>query len=568
MTLIKIVKKSAVENNTVPSNGDINHAPNPVVLNPNSHLEAANNNALSDEKAQAQSQNPQSDAADLPPATASDALPGPTDEVVLGDNGLPIERDAYQCNTMQAKDPICEPRSELPGIVDDEPLESDDPDPGDDERREIELTEDFVADAFVEHFCHTIRFDHMSGRWYCWNGVHWEKDQTNFVFDFARRHCRQLRGSDRRMASRRAVEGMEIMARRDRRVAVTSDVWDRDPLVLGTPGGYVNLLTGDLIRPDPSLMVSRLTAVAPAERGSPRPHFDSFLDQATAGDSALKRFLQQYFGYALTGVTSEQVLLFIYGPGGNGKSQLQKVVAEIMGDYAKTAAMDTFVASKHQRHLTEIAMLDGPRFVGMSETEKGQRWSQARINQLTGGDPVSANYMRKDHFTYVPKFKLMVVGNHKPQLGTVNDAAKRRFLIVPFLYKPENPDKALGAKLREEYASILSWMIDGCLDWQENGLVLPDVVNQATSDYFENEDIFGRWIAEKCECAAGLKGKATALYECWKEFAVANGEEPGSSIAFAEMMSNRGFKKTTSNGVKYLGVAPLSVTSLNFKGEF
>jgi putative DNA primase/helicase len=93
-------------------------------------------------------------------------------------------------------------------------------------------------------------------------------------------------------------------------------------------------------------------------------------------------------------------------------------------------------------------MLDGPRFVGMSETEKGQRWSQARINQLTGGDPVSANYMRQDHFTYVPKFKLMVVGNHKPQLGTVNEAAKRRFLIVPFLHKPKNPDKALGANLK------------------------------------------------------------------------------------------------------------------------
>ena len=108
-------------------------------------------------------------------------------------------------------------------------------------------------------------------------------------------------------------------------------------------------------------------------------------------------------------------------------------------------------------------------------------------------------------------------------------------------------------------------MIDGCLDWQENGLVSPDVVKQATSDYFEDEDLFGRWIAEKCDCGPGVKGKAAALYECWKEFAIANGEEPGSSKAFAEMLGNRGFKKIKSDGVKYLGIAPLSMTTLNFK---
>jgi len=173
--------------------------------------------------------------------------------------------------------------------------------------------------------------------------------------------------------------------------------------------------------------------------------------------------------------------------------------------------------------------------------------------------------MRQDLFTFVPKFKLMVVGNHKPQLGAVNDAARRRFLIVPFVYKPEKPDKALGAKLREEYPAILRWMIDGCLDWQKNSLVLPDVVKQATSDYFEDEDIFGRWIAEKCECGSGVKGKAAALYESWREFALANGEEPGSSVAFAETLGNRGFKKIKSDGVKYLGIAPLSMTTLNFK---
>lgn len=410
MTLkIKIVKKPKLENNTIPSNGDIGQTPNSVVLVPNSHLEPANNDVPKDEKAPAQSEKPQSDEAYVPSASDLDGSPNLADEVLLADSDVPIENNAGLSYTAPPEDSNWEPTSELrelPGIVDEDDLEGDDHDPRDEQRREIELTEDYVADAFVERFGEKIRFDHTAGHWYCSNGVHWKKDHTNFVFDIVRQHCRELRGSDKRMASRRAVEGTEIMARRDRRVAVTSDVWDSDPFVLGAPDGYVDLLTGELMRPDPCLMVSRVTSVSPADKAASSPHFTKFLDQATAGDAGLMRFLQQFLGYCLTGVTNEQVLLFVYGPGGNGKSQLQKVVAEIMGAYAKTAAMDTFTASRHQRHLTEIAMLDGARFVGMSETEKGQMWSQARINQLTGGDPVTANFMRQDLFTFVPKFKL------------------------------------------------------------------------------------------------------------------------------------------------------------------
>ena len=186
------------------------------------------------------------------------------------------------------------------------------------------------------------------------------------------------------MSSKRAIDGVEVMASRDPRVAMTTREWDVDAWLLGTPGGHVNLKTGDLFEARPTFNVSQLTSVAPAEIGTATPHFAKFLDEVTQGDPGLRRFLQQYFGYCLTGITTEQVLFFIYGPGGNGKSVLQSVIAEIMGDYAKTAAMETFSATGHPRHLTEIAMLRGARLVTLSETEKGQKWSHTRVNQMTG----------------------------------------------------------------------------------------------------------------------------------------------------------------------------------------
>jgi putative DNA primase/helicase len=159
-----------------------------------------------------------------------------------------------------------------------------------------------------------------------------------------------------------------------------------------------------------------------------------------------------------------------------------------LADYAQTAAMDTFTASKGDRHPTDLAMLRGARLVTASETEEGRAWAESRIKQMTGGDPVTARFMRQDFFTYQPQFKLMIVGNHKPVLQNVDDAARRRFNLVPFTRKPERPDRELEGKLKAEWPGILRWMIDGCLDWLQNGLVRPAAVQAATAAYFDEQD--------------------------------------------------------------------------------
>jgi putative DNA primase/helicase len=257
--------------------------------------------------------------------------------------------------------------------------------------------------------------------------------------------------------------------------------------------------------------VTKLTSVTPAATAD-CPLFRKFLAETSAGDEDLQGFIQRWAGYCLTGDTSEHALLFIYGPGGNGKGVLKNIITEILSDYATTAAMDTFAASKHYRHRTELAVLDGARLVAVSETEQGQAWSETRINQFTAGDLVAANFMHKDQFTFRPQLKLMIIGNHKPKLRTVNDAARRRFNIVPFVQKPKEEDMKLGEKLVPEYPAILRWMIDGCLKWQKHGLARPDVVGKTTAEYFEEQDLFGRWIEERCTCGAGLQASAAELY--------------------------------------------------------
>jgi putative DNA primase/helicase len=167
-----------------------------------------------------------------------------------------------------------------------------------------------------------------------------------------------------------------------------------------------------------------------------------------------------------------------------------------------------------------------------TETEEGRAWAEARIKALTGGDPITARFMRRDFFTFTPEFKLTISGNHKPSLRNVDDAARRRFNIVPFLRRPARPDKALFERLRPEWPGILRWLINGCLAWQQSGLNPPLIVQEATNEYFEEQDVLGQWLDECCEVNRGVVDTSASLFSSWRNYAQGRGEEVHSAKWF------------------------------------
>ena len=161
--------------------------------------------------------------------------------------------------------------------------------------------------------------------------------------------------------------------------------------------------------------------------------------------------------------------------------------------------------------------------------------------------------MRQDFFEFTPAFKLMIVGNHAPVLANVDDAARRRFNIVPFTQKPVHPDPHVEEKLKAEAGRILGWAIEGCLDWQRNRLTRPEIVTAATQDYFEDQDLFGQWIADRCECGANKWEMPTPLYNDWADYARAAGDDPGSQRAMSSKLKRAGFRDRKSNGIRSYG---------------
>lgn len=424
------------------------------------------------------------------------------------------------------------------------------------------VTEDSAALLFADEYRGKLRYCHDTGSWFEWRDTVWRKNRTGLAFEWARALVRDISSdaSDKvkaNVAKSTFAIGVERYCRSDPTFAVTIEAWDGDPFLIGTPAGTIDLHTGALRPADAAEGITRQTAIGPATTADCRL-WRNFLDEATGGDAELIRFLQQWCGYSLTADTREHALIFVYGGGGNGKSVFLNTVTGILNDYAITAAMETFTASKGDKHPTDLAMLRGARLVTASETEEGKAWAESRIKSLTGGDPISARFMRQDFFTFHPEFKLTIIGNHKPVLKNVDDAAKRRFNIVPFTRKPLKPDRELETKLRAEWPGILRWMIEGCLDWQANGLVQPASVKEATATYFSDQDIFSQWLEDECDVEPDNPNKwetTSVLYASWSAYAKAAGEAPGTVKAFAPNMMRKGLRpKRVYAGRGYEGV--------------
>ena len=424
-------------------------------------------------------------------------------------------------------------------------------------------SDDAIALRFADRHASDLRFVAKWGQWLRHNGRQWRHDDTLLARDLARDVCRvSAEEFDYKTAvkieSAKTISAVESLARADRRLAATVDQWDADPWLLNTPDGVVDLKTGILRPHRVEDFMTKITAVGP---GGNCPLFLAFLDRIMNGDHELISYLQRVFGYGLTGEIIEHALFFWYGTGANGKSVLLSTVSGLLGDYHTVAPIETFTVSNSDRHSTDLAGLRGARLVSASETEEGRRWAEAKIKQLTGGDRIAARFMRQDFFTYQPAFKLIIAGNHKPSLRSVDEAIRRRFHLVPFAVTiPEHErDLELTKKLKAEWPGILAWIIQGCLEWQKIGLRPPAAVREATDAYLESEDAIAAWLEERCERDPNAWESSTAIFASWSAWAAAAGEFVGSQKQLTQKLEKRGFvgKRTNkSQGMTGLRVLP------------
>jgi putative DNA primase/helicase len=425
-------------------------------------------------------------------------------------------------------------------------------------------SDEALALTFADRHHADLRFVPLWSKWLLWDGARWKLDDRTVAFTRARIICREVaatykgkRACD--IASSKKVAAIGTLARGDSRHVATADQWDARLTRLSMPTRTMDLETGRSHPPDPLDYSTKVTAATAAPEGTDCPLWLAFLRNVTGEDEDVIGFLRRFLGYCLTGLTIEHSLLFLFGTGSNGKSVFTSVLTAIFGDYAINAPMEMFIATHVERHPTEIARLRGARLVVAHETQKGRRWDESKLKTLTGGDPVSGRFMRGDFFDFNPTHKFIIAGNHKPGFRSVDEAIRRRFLLVPFTITipKEERDRDLTEKLKAEGPAILRWMVDGALEWQCDGLMVPDKVRAATDEYLADQDSLSQWAEECTEADESPFAFETtrALFKSWRGWAEDRNLAVGTETVFADSLKDRGFEhKRTEKARGFKGI--------------
>jgi putative DNA primase/helicase len=430
------------------------------------------------------------------------------------------------------------------------------------------------ARRFVARYRHTILYCEGWSRWLVWDRMRWAEDERLEVLARAGDLIRSLyplagtiEDEDRRKAflkhlikseSHRSLSALLSLSRADRRFARHPDDFDSDPWLFTVTNGTINLKTGELLSHDAKHLITKLAPVT-YDPSAQCPQWLTFLNMIMLERKSLIDFLKRALGSSLTGITSDKAMFILYGPGGdNGKSTLIEVMEMLLGNYARRTPIATFLMQRPGNIPNDIARLRGARFVWAAENDRDVRLAESVIKEMTGGDRMVARFMRGEFFEFVPAFKPWLATNHKPAVR--GDATLwRRLKLVPFDYTiPKEHQKRrheVMAMFQAELPGILNWAIEGCLEWQRNGLGEPEEVISATKEYQAEQDTFAMFLDEKCIRTPKAEVLSLPMYREYKIWAEEHGETAPSHKIFAALMSERGFKKKkTEKGVLYSGI--------------
>jgi len=336
------------------------------------------------------------------------------------------------------------------------------------------------------------------------------------------------------------------------------DDLDAKPWLLNTPDGTWDLQGTPRRRAHRRAdLLTKITAVSP---GGECPQWLAFLDWATGGDPDFIHYLQKLAGYALIGERRLQMFAFIFGAGSNGKGVFLQVLAGVMGDYAATMMAGTFLQRRWEPHTEELMPLRGARLVTASEVPEDATWNEARVKAITGGDKIRARGMAENSIEFTTSALLIMSGNAKPALKSVDEAIKRRIHLIEFSATVDDAhrDQDLVARLiRDEGPGILKWQMEGLERLKAEGLERPAAVKAATEDYLAEADSMLSWIEDACDVSDAMaKSRVGVLYPAWKQYALNASVQPGTINSFSTRLGKLGFNRDRShkNGRSFYGI--------------
>ncbi len=421
-----------------------------------------------------------------------------------------------------------------------------------DHEGEFPLTELGNAERLAARHGDEMRYLAPTSQWLIYREGRWATDERGTVMGWMRETVRAIRdeaaglGDDeakrvygwaKASESRSRMESALKLAQTLPDVAMLPKDFDLDPALLNVRNGTVDLRTGTLREHRPEDHLRRQVPVS-YDPDVAAPMFEAFMRRVQP-DGEMRAFIQRAAGYSATGSTSEQKLLLLHSSGQSGKSTLVELLFDLLGEYAKTLPAETLAVRNGDRIPNDVARLDGARFVSVIEFDETARLNERLVKQLTGGDTVTARFMRGEFFDFRPQCTIWVSSNHRPVVTGTDEGIWRRFLLVNFpVHIPDaERDDTLGARIRAaELPGLLRWVVEGAVQWYQQGLNPPASVLRATADYRNDSDLLGSFLDEVCDVVAEAVVSKADLYDRYQEWCRAGGLRPATKIALGRML--------------------------------
>jgi putative DNA primase/helicase len=431
----------------------------------------------------------------------------------------------------------------------------------------------------LDKFGQDVRWVPKFGAWLVWDGNRWVQDETEGA-PLQERAVQVIRDLEARLkdleagsgahknllkfismsASKRGIDAMINLAKREPGIAISPDILDANDWVVGAPNGVIDLTTGTLRKGRRDDFITQQLGVA-FDPDAKCPQFREFLNSALQGDQELYSYTWRAMGYTLTGSIKAECFFFAHGPGGGGKGTVFRMLKSVMGTYSKSLRAASLQAKNVDAIPQDIAKLKGARIVMVHETAENKRFDENLIKELTGGNEVTARFMRENEFEYLPKFKLWIAGNHKPDIISFDRSWRRRLRLLPFEHIV--PDAQVDEELKErlaaqEAAGVLAQMVRYCVKWQAEGMKEAKAMKDALEQYQEESDSVMRFLDECCEVDKfndDISTPANDLFMAYSKWAKQLGLWCGSAVWFGKDLRLKGFERARSaKGKKYVGI--------------
>jgi putative DNA primase/helicase len=405
-----------------------------------------------------------------------------------------------------------------------------------------------LAAAYGDRLRYVVAWD----RWLVWDGTRWAPDDTGRAVRYAKQVADRLpkttgkHGAVARTQTRAGIAAMLSLAGTEPQIAVAPRQLDANPYLLNTATGTYDLESGRLRRHDPTDLLTKICR-AGYDPDAEAPTFAAFLLRIQP-DPSMRDFLARLFGHASLGKVVEHILAILYGVGANGKTTLVEAVTCALGDYARPIDPGLLIEREHgEAHPTGTAALFGLRLAVTHETDAGRRLAEATVKRLTGGDMVTARYMRQDFFDFEPSHSIFMHTNHKPVVRGTDEGIWRRLRFVPFdvVIPREEWDLKLKDRLAAEADGILSWIVAGYRQWVSRGLAEPGQVTDATDAFRGESDDLGVFLEQRCRTNAGHHAtvQSSVLFAAWKSWCERENVKAGTQTQFSRDMAERGYDK-------------------------